>query len=195
MNLRNFPAGGARCGGIGILIVLTLAGWGRGGKNPAQFIGPSSEQAEASLDGVYRTSKATEEAVLAGADKRTFKTLRTKLASELSKAESAATGIPSSSENTQILEHLQNYRAVFWAYEMYSEAWDFHDAYWTNCIKKGRNPDICVDRFRAKGSELIAEAANAGLSIFPFERDPMQTVWTMASRFQERAEARFLVQK
>jgi hypothetical protein len=192
---HNFTKKGAIWVGLGILMALAMAGCGRRGSIPTQTAAGLTEQEEASLNGVYETSKAAEKAVIAGADKRTFKTLRTKFASELSKAESAATRVTAPSENQEILEHLQNYKTVLWAYEMYGEAWDFHDAYWTNCIKKGRNPDYCVDQFRAKGSELIAEAANVGISLFPFERDPLKTVWTMASRFQGAAEAQFLGQR
>ncbi len=176
-------------------MLLLLAACGKGRSHSTRTAEGLSEEAEASLDGVYRTSKATEEAVLAGADKPTFKKLRSRLAGELSKAESVAAREAATSENPQIWAQLRNYKAVLWAYGMYAEAWDFHDAYWTNCIKKGRSAEYCVDKFRTKGSELIAEAANIGITIFPFERDPMQPVWTVASRYQDQAEARFLGQK
>jgi len=195
MKRRNPIACGVCRGDIAIIFLAILAGCGKGQDKHTRSTDDSSNQAVASLDGVYRTSKATQEAVLAGVDKHTFTTLRTKLATELSKAESAAIRAPSRSESQKIVEHIENYRTVLRAFEMYGEAWDFHDSYWNNCIKKGRSPAVCVDRFRSQGSELIAEAANAGLSIFPFERDPMQTVWTMASQYQGKAEARFLVER
>ncbi len=179
------------CRGIALIAAMILAGCSRL-PSPSREQAGAAKEIQASLVAVHQSSRATEQAVISGADKGTFGRLRASFAATLSRAETVAKKSPPPADGEDFAAHLRNYRVVLWGYEMYSAAWDFHDTYWNNCIRKGRQMDSCVDLYRKQGSELIAEAANVGVPIRPFVKDPMETVWTVAERLQKQADAQYL---